>query len=35
MRIGMNAGVVGDLLTTVGSTIAEDKKLVEEAGYEF
>ncbi len=35
MRVGMNAGVVGDLLTTVGSTISEDKKMVEEAGYEF
>ncbi|MDE7403383.1 MAG: biotin synthase BioB [Muribaculaceae bacterium] len=35
IKIGMNGGVVGDLLTTVGSTLAEDKKLVESAGLEF
>lgn len=35
MRVGVNGGVVGDLLTTVGSTIDEDKRLVAEAGYEF
>ena len=35
MRVGMNAGVTGDLLTTTGSTIDEDKKLVNEAGLEF
>ena len=35
MRVGMNGGVVGDLLTTVGSTIDDDKNLVADAGYEF
>lgn len=35
LRIGMNGGVVGDLLTTLGSTVAEDKNLVSEAGYDF
>jgi adenosylmethionine-8-amino-7-oxononanoate aminotransferase len=35
LRIGINSGVVGDLLTTVGSTIAQDQKLVAEAGYKF
>lgn len=35
LKIAVNGGVVGDLLTTIGSTIAEDKKLVSEAGYEF
>lgn len=35
MRIGINSGLVGDMLTTLGSTVAEDKKLVEDAGYEF
>lgn len=35
LRIGMNGGIVGDLLTTVGSRIAEDRNLVSEAGYDF
>lgn len=35
IQIGMNGGVVGDLLTTVGSKVADDKTLVEKAGYEF
>lgn len=35
MRIGMNGGVVGDLLTTVGSRIDDDKQLTAEAGYDF
>ncbi len=35
IRIGMNGGIVGDLLTTIGSTVTEDKQLVSEAGYKF
>ncbi len=35
LKTGINGGVVGDLLTTLGSTIAEDKNLVDEAGYKF
>lgn len=35
VKIGMNGGIVGDLLTTIGSTVAEDKSLVKEGGYEF
>ena len=35
IQIAMNGGVVGDLLTTIGSTIAEDKQLITEAGYTF
>lgn len=33
MEIGINSAVVGDLLTTVGTGIDEDRQLSEEAGY--
>lgn len=35
LRVGINAGIVGDLLTTIGSTIAQDRQLCSDAGYEF
>lgn len=35
IRIGMNGAIVGDLLTTVGSTVAADRELVAEAGMKF
>lgn len=35
LQIGMNGGVVGDLLTTIGSKVAEDRELINESGWEF
>ncbi|MDE7427024.1 MAG: biotin synthase BioB [Muribaculaceae bacterium] len=33
MRIAVNGAIMGDMLTTVGSTVEHDKKLIEDAGY--
>lgn len=35
LRVGINGGITGDLLTTTGSTIQSDKDLVAEAGFDF
>ncbi len=35
MRVGVNGAITGDLLTTTGSGVEEDKALVKDAGYDF
>lgn len=33
MRVGVSGAIIGDLLTTIGSTVRNDKELVKKAGY--
>ena len=35
LRSGVNAAIVGDLLTTIGSTIADDRELFHRCGFEW
>lgn len=35
LRAGIDGGIVGDLLTTLGSTVEQDRAMVREAGLDF
>ncbi len=35
LRIGINGAIMGDLLTTIGAQIEQDRVMVRECGYEF
>lgn len=35
MRMAVDGAIMGDLLTTIGARIDEDKEMIKEAGYEF
>ncbi len=35
LRIGVNGAIMGDLLTTIGAQIEQDKTMIKECGYDF
>lgn len=35
IRVGINGAIVGDMLTTIGNSVAEDKNLAKQVGFEF
>lgn len=35
LHIGVNAAIMGDMLTTLGNSVNEDKQLIEKAGYKM
>ena len=35
LRAGVNGAIMGDLLTTLGASVAQDKKTIADAGFEF
>ncbi len=35
LEVGINGAIVGDMLTTLGASVAQDKELVKEAGYQW
>lgn len=35
LKIGMNGSIMGDMLTTIGSKVDEDRRMIAEGGYEY